>query len=130
MGSLIPSEKKLAKLKSADFALFASNWWPKAEFNELRIVTFLAIWLFLWDDELDEPTGVHADNFETAERYRDETVQFLENSLGLGSSQEEPPTASHATIDSFREIGQKLKVAYTVGKGGFSSSYSIQLTPI
>jgi hypothetical protein len=113
--SLIQSKKKVAKLKTADFALFASSWWPHAEFQELRILTFLAMWLFLWDDELDEPTGQYTDNFEAAQMYREETVHFIECCLGLGS-EKKAPVSSHPMIESFRVIGDQLRVAYTIGK--------------
>ena len=61
---------RLESLKAADFAYFGATWWPRARYERLRIVTFLAIWvggfhiavnkdlaktdfipqLFVWDD--------------------------------------------------------------------------------
>ncbi|KAK0102186.1 hypothetical protein ONS95_001017 [Cadophora gregata] len=107
--SLVPNEKRLAKLKTADFALFASNWWPTAEFRELRIVAFLAIWLFLWDDALDEPTGEYADNFEAAQLYRSETEQFLADCLGLSTSKELSTVVTYPAIDSLKGFGVYVK---------------------
>ncbi|KAG4429838.1 hypothetical protein IFR05_014676 [Cadophora sp. M221] len=107
--SLVPNEKRLAKLKTADFALFASNWWPTAEFRELRIVAFLAIWLFLWDDALDEPTGEYADNFEAAQVYRAETEQFLADCLGLSTSKEMSTVVTYPAFDSLKGLGMHLK---------------------
>ena len=73
-------------------------------------MTFLAIWLFLWDDELDEPTGEHSDNFETAQVYRQETLKFLEGCLGLSPPKEDSTAVSFRVIDNFLGFGQKLKV--------------------
>ncbi len=90
-------------------SLTRPQWWPHADFNELRIVTFLAIWLFLWDDALDEPTGEYADNFEAAQLYREETVQFLADTLGLSTSKEISTVVTYSLFDSFKDFGQQLK---------------------
>ncbi|KAH7313116.1 isoprenoid synthase domain-containing protein [Rhexocercosporidium sp. MPI-PUGE-AT-0058] len=137
--SLVSNEKRLAKLKTADFALFASNWWPTAEFRELRIVAFLAIWLFLWDDALDEPTGEHAENFEAAQLYRAETERFLADCLSLSTSKEISTVVTYPVFDSLKGFGMQLKkllLEYFLGvspkpqmakpsSGGFLGSVSI-----
>ncbi|KAI4120661.1 MAG: hypothetical protein LQ338_006850 [Usnochroma carphineum] len=109
--SLFANEAKLARLKAADFALFASSWWPQAGIEELRILTFLAIWLFTWDDEIDEPTGSCTDDFKAAQAYRLETMNFIEHCLGLGTSSVHP-LATNPIIESFRVIGERFYVAY------------------
>lgn len=83
--------------------------------EELRILTFLAIWLFTWDDEIDEPTGSCADDFEAAQAYRLETMEFVEHCLGLRTSNM-PPVASNPIIESFRVIGERFYVAYNPGE--------------
>jgi len=112
---LFANEAKLARLKAADFALFGSSWWPQAEFEELRILTFLVIWLFTWDDEIDEPTGSCADDFEATQVYRLSTIKFVEHCLGLGTT-EVPPVPSNSIIESFRDIGEQFCDAYTLGE--------------
>lgn len=72
-------------------------------------MTFLAIWLFLWDDALDEPTGEYADNFEAAQLYREETIQFLADTLGLNTSKEISTIVTYSLFDSFKDFGQQLK---------------------
>jgi hypothetical protein len=37
-------------LLASDFALFGATLWPCASFDSLKIITYLVIWLFLWDD--------------------------------------------------------------------------------
>ncbi|CZR62301.1 uncharacterized protein PAC_12198 [Phialocephala subalpina] len=120
--SLVSNEKKLAKLKNADFALFGSTWPPKAGFNELRIVTFLAIWLFLWDDELDEPTGQHSNSFESTQKYRKETVRFIRSTMRLPEKSlqwQDQPTGifQFFSLYGLQNIGQQIKsgVAWSLG---------------
>ncbi|KAL8912161.1 MAG: hypothetical protein Q9171_002795 [Xanthocarpia ochracea] len=113
--SLFANEAKLARLKAADFALFASSWWPQAGIEELRILTFLAIWLFTWDDEIDEPTGFCTDDFKAAQAYRLETMNFIEHCLGLGTSSVHP-VATNPIIESFRVIGERFYVTYNHGE--------------
>lgn len=91
--------------------LWMLQWWPTAEFEQLRIVTFLAIWLFLWDDELDEPTGVHTNNFETAQKYRAETEQFLRECLKLDNVGKKQELSSYQLVSSFRNFGLQLSSA-------------------
>ena len=113
--SLIPEASKIAKFKAADFALFASAWWPKANFRELRIAAFLAIWLFVWDDEIDEMPGALSNDFESAQHFREETTAFVKCCLGLSDSNTQMK-ASSIVIESFRDIGNELCSYYTVGK--------------
>ena len=92
-----------------NFELTWRQWWPTAEFRELRIVAFLAIWLFLWDDALDEPTGEYADNFEAAQVYRSETEQFLADCLGLSTSKEISTVVTYPAIDGLKGFGMYVK---------------------
>ena len=113
--SLFTKESKLAKLKASDFALFASSWWPQAGLEELRILTFLAIWLFTWDDEIDEPTGFCADDFKAAQEYRQETIAFVEDCLDL-RTRGTPSIPSNAIVASFQVIGEYFRDTYTLRK--------------
>jgi hypothetical protein len=35
----------LKSLKAADFGLFGATWWPRASWERLRTVTYLATWV-------------------------------------------------------------------------------------
>ena len=104
----------LAKLLKADFALFASCWWPNAGFDELKTCACLAIWLFLWDDEIDQASGRLAEDFEKAEEFREDTKVFLAYSLGLVDTL--PEQVYHLLISSFSVVGDFLRIHYTEGK--------------
>ena len=43
--SAMKHSTKFESLKAADFAYFGATWWPQAEYERLRIVTFLAAWV-------------------------------------------------------------------------------------
>ena len=49
--SAMGHSSKLEALKAADFGYFGATWWPRARYERLRIVTFLAAWvgIFLRD---------------------------------------------------------------------------------
>ncbi len=89
-------------------------------------MTFLAIWLFLWDDELDEPTGQYADNFEAAQKYREETVRFMRSCLRLPAEnpleKQQLGLCQLFSLDGLKSIGQHLKDAFTWTLGR-SNSY-------
>jgi hypothetical protein len=105
----------LPHLQKADFALFASTWWPEATADRLRILAYLSIWLFIWDDEIDESTGTLSHDFSEAQAFRDETVAFVTQSLALDetSARVSPPSP---IIHRFEVIGEALRAAYSTGE--------------
>ncbi|KAF4629893.1 hypothetical protein G7Y89_g8253 [Cudoniella acicularis] len=111
--SIITEPKKLEKLKTADFALFASCWWPQSDLSQLTILAFLSIWLFVWDDEIDESTGSLTDNLTAAQAFRAETVLFLEHCLGL-STWEDSWHEPGPIISSFKPIGDAISSVYNI----------------
>lgn len=76
-------ETKQKQLEAANFALFTSLWWPDAGLEKLKILTYLIIWLFTWDGEIDEPTGTFSSGFDGAQGYRNNTLQFVRSCPGL-----------------------------------------------
>jgi hypothetical protein len=112
----------LRKLKLADFGTFAALWWPTAPLKQLKILAFLVIWLFTWDDELDEPSGSFADDFEAAQRYRAETARFVRYCLGVHDEGKhegvngQSPAPVNAIVESFRSIGEGFCRYYDLGE--------------
>ncbi|KAG9242949.1 isoprenoid synthase domain-containing protein [Calycina marina] len=103
--------KSLTPLLAADFAYFTVSWWPHARLEEQRILAALVIWLFTWDDEIDEPGGAVSDDFDAAEQYRAETERFVSNCLQLS---EPMPNSQdlNPIVASFQAIGDALCDAY------------------
>jgi hypothetical protein len=113
--SLVDNGRKLDALKASDFAFFAATWWPKAGYTELEVLLFLAIWLFTWDDEVDEPTGAYSMDLASAEQYRTQTIDSIHRCLSMhfASLTEDVPT--NKTIASFSDIGGQLAKVYSLG---------------
>ncbi|KAH7389368.1 isoprenoid synthase domain-containing protein [Phaeosphaeria sp. MPI-PUGE-AT-0046c] len=87
-----------------------------AKHDELTVLLYFAIWLFNWDDEIDEPTGSYADDLDGAERYRSQTIDFVLKSLGLQDQVSSTSfyRAQNKIIASFKDIGEPLARAYSV----------------
>ncbi|MCJ1312340.1 hypothetical protein MMC25_006014 [Agyrium rufum] len=100
-------------LKKSDFGLFGATWWPRAPFDRLRIVTYLAVWLFTWDDEIDSSLGSLWDEMDHAQAYRAETLRYVAQCLDLPvsdcQSHFEP---SSPIISNFLVIGTAIRELY------------------
>jgi hypothetical protein len=114
--SIFSDQDKLSALEASDFALFAATWWPNANYGELTVLLYFAIWLFIWDDEMDEPTGLYAEDLEGAKRYRVRTTDFALKCLDLPGHTREPELelSEEKIIASFRSIGEPLAKVFTI----------------
>jgi hypothetical protein len=45
--SIFSDQDKLSALEASDFALFAATWWLNANYEELTVLLYFAIWLFI-----------------------------------------------------------------------------------
>ncbi|KAK5988014.1 Sesquiterpene cyclase hepA [Cladobotryum mycophilum] len=105
------SKQKQRRLEASDFALFAGLWWPDAPLEQLETLAYLVIWLFTWDDEIDEPTGAYCEDFSGAQAYRERTLGFVGDCLGLRAV-EESIQPQNKIIQSFDVIGAALRNSY------------------
>jgi hypothetical protein len=110
--SLVQDDALLRKLKKADFALFACYWWPQADFERSCIAAFLVIWLFMWDDEIDDSAGRLTNAFDDSQTFRVQTIQFVEQCLGLRDHGLHPQDL-HVLISSFESVGTALKAVFS-----------------
>lgn len=90
-------------------------------------MAFLVIWLFLWDDELDDPTGSLIADLEGSRLYRLTTIQFVEQTLGLVDHQLVGGEL-HPFVSSFEPIGEILRQRYNVCMYNSQSMFGSQLT--
>ncbi|CAO1606118.1 hypothetical protein XANCAGTX0491_009618 [Xanthoria calcicola] len=106
---LFPEGGRLKKTRAADTGLFAASWWPYARFEALTIATYLSIWLFVWDDELDsaEFSSLVLDHGR-ASAFRAETLDFAERCLMVDGQQCTMDAPTNAIIASFRPIGEAI----------------------
>lgn len=56
--------------------------------EQLEIMAYCVIWLFMWDDEIDSECSSMGNKFDEAQRYRQTTLDYVEMALGLGNSEE------------------------------------------
>jgi hypothetical protein len=106
--SLGYAESKLNLFKSADFALFVSCWWPKAELDVCKTISLWIIWLFVWDDEIESISDNNLVEFWN------NTSQFIKYSLGVERSGSSPEPQS-AIVRSFGEFSERLRKCYDHG---------------
>lgn len=104
---------RLNELREADFALFAASFWPYADFEDLKVVAQLSVWLFLWDDEIDEVNGKLTNDMNAADMYRQDTLVFVQSVLGLGTHDVRHVVNTYIT--AFAPIGEVLKRRCTQG---------------
>ncbi|KAL1594623.1 hypothetical protein SLS60_010384 [Paraconiothyrium brasiliense] len=111
LDATLPQGKVLSALQRSDFGLFGATWWPQAKLDRLKIVTYLAVWLFTWDDEIDLNDGHLWDEFSAAQLYREQTLSYVRYTLGIDAS---PPAVTNRIILNFAPIGEACKQVYTL----------------
>ena len=80
------------------------------------MLLYLVIWLYIWDDEVDQPEGAYADDLQSAESYRQRTSSFVSQCLQTGECPPLPDlSGEHRIIDSFRDVGRPLAKFYDAG---------------
>ncbi|KAI4117593.1 MAG: hypothetical protein LQ345_002224, partial [Seirophora villosa] len=138
LDSLFSAERS-AKLKAADPAYFASAWWPYASYERLQVATYLALWLFLWDDgglslkpsirqcllfttrtETDSTEfSSMSQDFDSTQAFRDRTLIFVRASLGYGDPTADVPDVENDTvITCFYVVGKAIRNAYSPTQTG------------
>ncbi|KAJ5753319.1 terpenoid synthase [Penicillium nucicola] len=105
-------------LKKADYALFTARWWPQATPDRLQTLAFFSLWLFTWDDKIDDTDGPLHKDIVGAHRYREETINFTRYTLGLPVNETETDSSVRfAPLDglvrSFDVVGKEIQAVYT-----------------
>jgi hypothetical protein len=98
-------------------------WWPRAEAKRLQTVTFWFLWLFTWDDEIDQSTSALFINLDDANKFREESFHYVRYCMGVPNEDthkfqfdDHPP--KNKIIRSLDVICAELREVYN--KGGFS----------
>jgi hypothetical protein len=96
-------------------------WWPRAEAKRLQTVTFWFLWLFTWDDEIDQSTSALFINIDDANKFREESFHYVRYCLGVSNKDTHkfrfdvnPPT--NKIIHSLDVIGAELQEVYNQGR--------------
>ncbi|KAF4629799.1 hypothetical protein G7Y89_g8351 [Cudoniella acicularis] len=96
--------------------LTAARAWPNCNLPELRILAFFTIWLFMWDDEIDQATGSLTDGYEASSEFRRQTPVYVEQCLELDNYEEERIVPKSVINRTFAEVGDALCAVYDIGQ--------------
>ncbi|KAL8833601.1 MAG: hypothetical protein Q9170_004184 [Blastenia crenularia] len=151
--SLLGDSKLLQPLRTADFGFFGATWWPEADWERLKIATYLATWVgsqahetctelltkasclaillgrrnvkrLSLAEEFDSDDGSLWDDFERSQAVRDKTLGYVRSCLNLSGSQcHEDPPSR--IVGGFETIGEAIRKAYNVGMWKDRSSTSL-----
>lgn len=104
-------------------------WWPRAAPDRLKTCTFWFLWLFTWDDEIDQSTSDLFLNIQNANQFRKESLEYVKFCLGVGDEetakwdfQNSPP--QRKLIRSLDVIGEELRKVYNYGASSSSRRHS------
>lgn len=127
LGKLIRGggERVLKKGKAGDLGLFASSWFPDADYDGLETMALFSIWVFFWDDAIDgsgeaSVPGLAIDgagdeavarSIAQAERYREQSLAFARFHLlgGVESSTNPEPAAPNVICGTFAEVARRVR---------------------
>ncbi|KAF7719089.1 Uncharacterized protein PECH_000275 [Penicillium ucsense] len=103
------SEKVVEKLRQSDFALLACLWWPHVDLNTLRLLSCLALWYLLWDDELESRYPDVEGNGNAAETFRMYTRAAISMSIGISEENRKTLEDAPHLVQLFCPLGSGIK---------------------
>ena len=115
-GSNVQDEAKRKKMMMSEFAQFGASWWPYADFERMVTHLTLVLWVFVWDDTMDDETSEFFLDAEGASLARKEAIYVALECLGEHRipASNKPPLGFIA--DSFRPIGEEIRKVSTPGQ--------------
>ncbi|KAH8662917.1 isoprenoid synthase domain-containing protein [Tricladium varicosporioides] len=110
---VFPAGKRLQKLKAAKIPLLGASWLPDVSYQALTISTYLLIWVFVWDDEMDslEFSSIVADP-KQAKVFRTATIEYIRACLD-GDDIQAAKISSNPIITSFKPVGDAVASSCT-----------------
>lgn len=95
-------------------------WWPRAAADRLKTCTFWFLWLFTWDDEIDQSTSDLFIHISNANNFRKESLEYVKFTLGMGDDETakwdfENNSQNRKLIRSLDVIRAELKKVYNYG---------------
>ncbi|MCJ1333199.1 hypothetical protein MMC10_009893 [Thelotrema lepadinum] len=111
---LFPPGQRLEAMKKLKGAYFGATWYPYASLETLRASTFVAIWLFAWDDEVDSTEFSNLVNsYEAANAFRNKTVRHIHRCLYPKTVTIEAETITNPILAAFKDIADAITSALT-----------------
>ncbi|KAK1541811.1 hypothetical protein CPAR01_05198 [Colletotrichum paranaense] len=110
---LIKSPLLREKYREANYARFVSLYYPHPDWEQIQTLALYIIWLFCWDDAIDQQGSDDLSNdLLRAKTRHDNTIVVLEHVLGLGFDNGSLIEYDHANTE-LKAIGAQLQKAYT-----------------
>ncbi|KAI1866597.1 hypothetical protein JX265_002139 [Neoarthrinium moseri] len=104
--------------ESTDCPYFVCAWWPNADYDALRFAAQFITFLYLWDDDTDNPelTNLVSD-LDASTAFRAKSVAHFERFLADRPLQAQPEKESPpATLKSFNPVGEGAAFRMTKGQ--------------
>jgi hypothetical protein len=111
-------------MKACDFALFSAALWPQATYERLETMVHFTMWVFMWDDEIDEATGTLFNQLNAADNLRKDALRYVRQCLRINEVEGEFET-DNFIIRSFDVIGQAISEVLDRGRAPFLSKFYI-----
>ncbi|TQN73621.1 Presilphiperfolan-8-beta-ol synthase [Colletotrichum shisoi] len=112
---LVKPSKLREKYRKANYARFVSLYYPHPEWDQVRILALYIIWLFCWDDAIDQQgTGDLSNDILHAKAHRDNTIRVLENYLGLAHPETKLSFELQNANPELKVIGDELQTVYSL----------------
>ncbi|KAJ3545113.1 hypothetical protein NM208_g2677 [Fusarium decemcellulare] len=105
-----PRKQKL--LQKVDGGLFSATWWPSARIDRADILSCLALWLFIWDDEIDAEIASLSQDFEAAQAFRRETIAWVKYCLKVSDETDNVPQPTNPIIAFFKTLADAAISVY------------------
>ncbi|KAF3766767.1 terpenoid synthase, partial [Cryphonectria parasitica EP155] len=86
---------------------FYARWWPDAAWEDLYSATLFTVCLFIWDDTIDTNEHFLASDFDKANIWRKQSLEYFEYHLGLLEEEDEPESPDDACL-LFKEFGKRF----------------------
>ncbi|KAK7738968.1 hypothetical protein SLS62_011335 [Diatrype stigma] len=105
---LVGPGKAFEICESTDCPYFAAHWWPNASYDALRFAAQMITFLYLWDDDTDNPelTDLVSD-LDASDRFRNASLahfaRYLADNPPPGNPAEPP---APPTLRSFNPVGE------------------------
>ncbi|OBR05021.1 Terpene synthase family protein [Colletotrichum higginsianum IMI 349063] len=112
---LVKPSQLREKYRKANYARFVSLYYPHPKWDQVRILALYIIWLFCWDDAIDQQgTGDLSNDILHAKAHRDNTIRVLEHFLGLAPPKTKLSVELQNANPELKMIGDKLQMGYSL----------------
>ncbi|KAK3335438.1 isoprenoid synthase domain-containing protein [Cercophora scortea] len=109
---LVPSASSQKTVHKINLPLFVSRLFPTGTLERLKTMTLVALWLFVWDDSLDEAEHDDTKGRPTMDTLRRQTLSYARFHMGLddndGQRSAVPPVAPLPNMTIFAKFAEKL----------------------